>query len=274
MQYDPETLRRLQLALLEMLHEIDDVCRKHDIAYFLDSGSALGAVRHGGFIPWDDDIDLGMMREDYERLLAIAPEALPAHLKLVAPGATEHYSPMFAKVMKRGTKFYAKETQEAGFDLGIFIDIFPFDHLGPDPAIARKQMGTCRRWQKISYLYHASSVVVPHQGVLGALERGACRAAHGFLARTTNEEAIYRNYLASAKLGQSASDECGCLSYPKPRPYPKSIFLPTRKIRFEDGDFPVAHDAEAYLEISYGPDWNQLPPLEKRRNHKPEVLEF
>lgn len=274
MQYDPETLRRLQLALLEMLHEIDDVCRKHDITYFLDSGSALGAVRHGGFIPWDDDIDLGMMREDYERFLAIAPKALPKNLRLVEPATTEHYSPMFAKVMKRGTKFYAKETTEAGFDLGIFIDIFPFDHLGPDPVVARKQMGTCRRWQKISYLYHAPSVVVPHQGALGALERGACRVAHNVLSRTTSADTIYRNYLSAAKLGQSSSDECACLSYPKPRPYPKTIFLPTRRIPFEDGEFPVAANVEAYLERSYGPDWNQLPPPEKRRNHKPEILEF
>ncbi|MEC4295521.1 LicD family protein [Adlercreutzia shanghongiae] len=274
MQYDSDTLRRLQLTLLEMLHEIDAVCRAHDINYFLDSGSALGAVRHGGFIPWDDDVDLGMMREDYNRFLAIAPEALPSDLKLIAPGETKHYSPMFAKVMKRGTKFYAKETIEAGFDLGIFIDIFPFDHLGPSSEVIQKQTSTCHRWQKVSYLYHAPSVVLPHRGVLGALERGACRVAHGVLAHTTNEESIYRHYIAGTKLGSPDSDQCGCLSYPKPKPYPKAIFLPTKRIRFEDGEFPVAGNVEGYLEISYGSDWNQLPPPEKRRNHKPEVLEF
>ena len=73
MRYDDETLRKMQLMELGILKEVDRVCREHDIAYFLDSGSALGAARHDGFIPWDDDIDVGMMRADYERFLSVAP---------------------------------------------------------------------------------------------------------------------------------------------------------------------------------------------------------
>ena len=69
MQYEPSILDKLQRELLEILSDIDAVCRKHGITYWLDSGTALGARRHGGFIPWDDDIDLGMLREDHERFL-------------------------------------------------------------------------------------------------------------------------------------------------------------------------------------------------------------
>ena len=76
MQYEQATLRRLQMMELEILEAIDSVCREHGITYFLDSGTVLGARRHGGFIPWDDDIDLGMPREDYERFLEVAPVAL------------------------------------------------------------------------------------------------------------------------------------------------------------------------------------------------------
>ena len=65
--HNNEQLQKLHGALLEILDEVDRICQKNDIAYFLDSGTALGAIRHGGFIPWDDDIDVGMMREDYER---------------------------------------------------------------------------------------------------------------------------------------------------------------------------------------------------------------
>ena len=78
MQYNQDMLRRLQLTELEILKDIDRVCRAHGIAYWLDSGTALGAMRHGGFIPWDDDIDVGMPRGDYERFLEVAPEALGA----------------------------------------------------------------------------------------------------------------------------------------------------------------------------------------------------
>ena len=76
MQYEQDELRRLQLVELDILRDIDKVCREHGIRYFLDSGTLLGAVRHGGFIPWDDDVDLGMPRHDYERFLEIAPRAL------------------------------------------------------------------------------------------------------------------------------------------------------------------------------------------------------
>jgi len=71
-QYDPDDLRQLQLVELEVLLAIDELCARYDIPYFLDSGSALGAMRHGCFIPWDDDIDIGMLREDYERFVAVA----------------------------------------------------------------------------------------------------------------------------------------------------------------------------------------------------------
>ena len=76
MQYEQNTLRRLQIAELGILEAIDHVCRENGIMYFIDSGTVLGARRHGGFIPWDDDIDLGMPRDDFERFLEVAPEAL------------------------------------------------------------------------------------------------------------------------------------------------------------------------------------------------------
>lgn len=78
-QYNGEgtTLRKAQLRLLEMLIEVDRICKKHNIPYWLDGGSALGAVRHGGFIPWDDDIDIALLRKDYNKLIKILPEELP-----------------------------------------------------------------------------------------------------------------------------------------------------------------------------------------------------
>jgi lipopolysaccharide cholinephosphotransferase len=114
MRYDDETLRKMQLMELGILKEVDRVCREHDIAYFLDSGSALGAARHDGFIPWDDDIDVGMMRADYERFLSVAPEALGEQYVLSEPMTNAIHSAMFAKVWLRGTKFYTVETLDAG----------------------------------------------------------------------------------------------------------------------------------------------------------------
>lgn len=274
MQYDPDVLRKLQLTELEMLRAIDEVCRENGITYHLDSGSALGAIRHRGFIPWDDDIDIGMIREEYDRFLAIAPSTLPDDLELITPGETPGYAPMFAKVMKKGTKFQSKETLESGLDLGVFVDIFPFDHLDPSPEAARKQIRICRFWQKVSYLYHSPSVTVPHTGAIGALERSVCRVAHHLVNHATTESSIYHHYIKAAESGGTRGRSCTCLSYPNPKIYDIDDLVPTRPVAFEDGEFPVPGNVEAFLTISYGPTWSELPPLEKRRNHRPEVLEF
>ena len=84
-QYKEQQLRACQLKQLAILEEIDHICKKHKIDYWLDGGTLLGAVRHGGFIPWDDDIDIAMRQEDLERFIAVAPGELPTHLLPLHP---------------------------------------------------------------------------------------------------------------------------------------------------------------------------------------------
>lgn len=124
MQYEQSVLRRLQVVELEILAAIDCVCREYGITYFLDSGTVLGARRHGGFIPWDDDIDLGMPRDDYERFLEVAPAALGKRFRVTCSRSNPHQAALFSKVMLVGMRFVTDETEEAGFDQGIFVDIF------------------------------------------------------------------------------------------------------------------------------------------------------
>ena len=124
MQYEQNTLRRLQIAELGILEAIDRVCRENGIMYFIDSGTVLGARRHGGFIPWDDDIDLGMPRDDFERFLEVAPEALGERFCVTCSRTNPHQAALFGKVMLAGTRFVTDETEEAGFKQGVFVDIF------------------------------------------------------------------------------------------------------------------------------------------------------
>ena len=79
---DGSPLRRMQDRMTEMLREIDAICRRHNIRYWLCSGTLLGCIRHGGYIPWDDDLDIEVLREDYDRLMEILPRELPEHLRL------------------------------------------------------------------------------------------------------------------------------------------------------------------------------------------------
>lgn len=141
MQYEQDVLRKLQLAELSILRDIDSVCRSEGIPYFLECGTLLGAVRHGGFIPWDDDIDVGMLRPDYERFLKVAPKALGERYAVCEPRANSRCAGMFAKVWKRGTKFFTAETMEAGIDQGIFVDVFPTTSSMPTRALLLGRFG-------------------------------------------------------------------------------------------------------------------------------------
>lgn len=99
--YDPAVLRRLQLTILDILKDIDSICKENNIEYYIAYGTALGAVRHGGFIPWDDDIDICMTREAYDRFLEVMPNAMPEKYDLLDIKNTNKYSMCFAKVSKR-----------------------------------------------------------------------------------------------------------------------------------------------------------------------------
>ena len=290
MEYESETLRRLQLAELGILQAVDEACAKLDIAYFLDGGTALGAVRHGGFIPWDDDADIGMLRPDYERFLVEAPALLGSRFEVASPRTHPAMAGMFAKVMLAGTTFETAETREAGFDQGVFVDVFPYDRVAPDAAEAARQHRRCRRWQSLSYLHHSGHITVPHGGVLGACERAACRVAHGVVHALMRPEAIVSRFDGAAMAFDERSEapsqvDCGCrdagggtsrwatFAYAGTS-FPQDVLVPPVRRDFEGVSLSAPARPEAFLNQLFGPAWRELPPEGRRRNHAPQRLEF
>ena len=120
-------LGKLQKKELEIFCEFIKICEKLNIRYYLLAGTLLGAVRHKGFIPWDDDIDVGILREDYEKLLNCANEFLPSHLFLQSYKSDKGYHQPYAKLRNSDTAFIELSVKDNPMNHGIFIDIFPLD---------------------------------------------------------------------------------------------------------------------------------------------------
>ena len=138
---DIKELRSLQMGILD---DVDRFCNTHHLRYSLSSGTLIGAVRHGGYIPWDDDIDIYMPREDYERFLASYADQ-EGRYRVLDPNKESHYYYTFAKVVDQRTRMVEKETK--GYEIGVYIDVFPVDYVTDD----MKRRQRVFKWKKLLY---------------------------------------------------------------------------------------------------------------------------
>lgn len=119
--------KKIWAVEIDLLLELDRICKKHNLRYFLMYGSLLGAIRHKGFIPWDDDLDVAMPREDYEKLIKIAPKEMTSPYFFQIPETDNGYYYTFAKIRNSNTAAIIPLFKEQGFNMGILLDIFPLD---------------------------------------------------------------------------------------------------------------------------------------------------
>ncbi|MBQ6679119.1 MAG: LicD family protein [Lachnospiraceae bacterium] len=270
-----ELLRKLQLTQLEILKEIKRVCEQYGIRFFLDYGTLLGAVRHHGFIPWDDDLDIGMLRDDYERFTRIAPGALSEKYELVVAENTPGFPFMFGKVMKKDTVYQEEKARNCSVPQEIFVDVFPYDRY-PQNEKDRRRQG--RKIMVLRALIrnkcgYATWIKDGKTDVVKYIKNLPFRFAAVFFAKDTMvrryaQEAIRFNRLSSGDY------------YPQGIPpygewiLPESSIQNLVQLQFEDSFFPCPEGYEAYLRNTYG-DFMQMPPENERENrHQVMKLDF
>lgn len=255
-RYNPDgsILRKQQLRMLEMLQYIDFVCKKHNIRYWLCSGTLLGAVRHGGFIPWDDDVDIEMLREDYKRLIEILKKDIDSRYALQTHSTDANYLYPYAKLRDLHSTLKEGHSMDESYRYhGIFIDIFVME---PSSSLR---------------LFKCSSMI--YQKVLYALSRRIknekVRKIYSDIAYFLLNHVLFPifHFFSDWKANGQLRHALGGV-FSKSR-IMKEIF-PLSSIKFENVYFPIPHDSDSYLRRIYG-NYMQLPDLNKINIHTIEI---
>lgn len=275
--YDPEVLDHLHRVQLKMLQDLDRVCKKHDIPYFAAFGTALGAARHQGFIPWDDDIDVGMLRKDYDRFLKVAEEDLGEHYRILTPEVDKRYACNVTKLQRKGTVFISHLTKDLKCEQCIFIDIFPFDCVAPTERKRKKQWFMTTFLDRLLYLCGTAYPFIPYKGIKLAVAQAACWCAHyGLKLFHVSPRFIYRLYVKECtrynKMHTPVVTSFGDAESMQYRFARKHMF-PVKEVPFEDGTICVLNNNEEHLKNAYG-DFMKIPPKEKQVNHSPYRIQF
>lgn len=238
--------------MLEMLEELDRICKKYNILYMLFAGSMLGAVRHQGFIPWDDDLDVVMLRDEYEHFLAVAPCELEDQFFLQRE-FSEHWPVFFTKLRKNGTACIEKHIpRDPKLHQGIYIDIFPCDNLHEN-----------RLLRGIQFLA-SKFVIAKSLDARGYLTDNLVKKAFILFSRLLPIKPLIRcTQYRSGKNSPLVHTFFGATSSYKKGVFPRTWLMQMIDMPFETGGFPVSSHYDEMLAVLYGDYMTPLPP-EKR----------
>lgn len=288
---DAKELRKIQLLQLEILKEVDRICRKHDIKYTLCGGSLLGAIRHKGFIPWDDDIDISMLRGEYKKFLKICKQELDSDKYFVQTVDTDpEYRWIYGKIILNGTTYVRAGQESIKSHNGIFIDIFPRDGKFDNFIIGGIQSRCAYLLRKIMY----SPVGAEHS------ENERARKIFRILSKIRKKDALklltfiqLLNFGVKTKMvrcwglmatGEKKKYELGSKKY---RRFKKSkwnvlpeeekknrkrgilrcFFTEVMDVPFEDTTVMITAHYDEWLRFTFD-DYMKLPPKSKRVMHQ------
>lgn len=250
-------IRTLQLRLLRILKAFDKTCREHGLRYYLEDGTLLGAVRHGGFIPWDDDVDIMMPRPDYERLIRHSREWLPKPYEFVCFENDPKYPLQFGKVQDASTTLI--ERPHLYYLGGAYIDIFPIDGV---PDTEKEQRRHDRRYHRLKSLLYLTWRDPYKHG------RGPASWYPLLLRRIWRPEKVQRlmrehslryPFEESKYVANLFDNMRGILDREKE-------LGPGTPIRFEDAEFISVADTDTHLRRLFG-DYMTPPPPDKIEQH-------
>lgn len=254
-------VRKVQLHQIQMVSELQKIFREENLTYFAIGGTALGAVRHEGFIPWDDDIDIAMPRADYERFLQLQNK-LPSHLFIQHFYTEKEYPLYFAKIRDKNTLFIENSKKNKNINHGIFIDIFPWDNISKPNNDKNEIKSLSHKFRRISMTKYKE------ENFLRKFKTYFYRWFYKEYCQDTlfkKIDMLYKkhNDVDTGKIGNVTFNDAIYLT----------DLYPLQMLKFESIELPCPKNVERYLTEKYG-DYMTIPKESERINHNPIQIEF
>ena len=275
--YEPEVLARLQREILSILDDFIRICEDYHLEYFGIAGTGIGAIRHQGFIPWDDDIDIAMPRKDFEKLLRIVEQKMGDRYLILNAKKNPAYPLMTTRLVKRGTVFIEEVMKDVDCPFGIFLDLYVLDNVADNRVLCELQSWTAWFWSKLMILRAIPKPTLQQRGLKAKLIWAVCGLVYqGMkLLRISPEWLRDRCEAECRRYNKKKTRRMAFL--PDTSPYwnvlDKRKCRPVKKLEFEGRRLSFPGNLEEMLTAMYG-DFMQLPPEEKRKTHYPYRLEF
>lgn len=266
-------IKIIQDKILSILKEFISICKDNNLTYYALGGTLLGAVRHKGFIPWDDDIDIGMPREDYEKFKKIASNALSDNYKFLSED-TSNYKKAFSVIRDDSTKIimnYSNEEQEES----LWIDIFPLDGMPSNPLKKKYHSYRYLYTRMMVQLSQFNSLVNQKKENRPWFEKVIIRIANVVkIEKVVSFSWAQKKYLQTIKKYSFNEGFAGNYTgaYKLREIVPSDYFGQPVLLQFEDLKLSCPHKFREYLTAIYGADYMQLPPEEKRDFHHYEII--
>ena len=275
--YAAADLARLQKIEMMMYADFRAVCEKHGLTYWGFCGTGIGALRHGGFIPWDDDIDLYLPRADYEKAIRYMTTEYGDRYYALNTKTSAHYPLATTRLCLKGTVFCEEVMKQVDCPWGIFLDLYPVD-AAADASYARtKQILGAWFYSKLVILYEMPRPKLYFDGWRADAVTAGCTLAHELLhwLRIPKKALVDRRDGISAQYNGCRTRRLGyfCDTRPYADMFPRRDLYPLRQLPYEDSTMPFPRHVEKLLTKMFG-DFMTLPPEEKRQNHVPYLLDF
>lgn len=265
----PEEFRKMQLLELDMLVEFDRLCQEHGINYVIFGGTMLGAVRHKGYIPWDDDADIAMLREDYEKFKTVCNQLNKDICYFQDHTTDKMYRWGYGKLRRTGTTYIRVGQEHLKCLTGVFVDIFPMDDVPKSLPLQILQDRYCYCLRKILW-----SEVAKHQ------THGLKKLWFSMLSHIPTKRVFHWLTVYTRRSSNASSNRVRCLLFPatgtlyvknptrERYSMPKSWFTQRARYEFEKQQLYGTRDYDSALSYIYR-DYMKLPPENKREQHSP-----